>query len=148
MVKNINLDTFETDVLNASKPVLVDVWAPWCGPCHMIAPMVESIAKDLEGQVEVVKVNADDNPGLLQRYNIMGIPTLLYFNHGQLVHRVVGVQPEPIIRAHLERIANLTPEEAASKKVRSGGGLLAQGANLLLLAVVAITIVSLVARLF
>ncbi len=148
MVKNINLDTFETDVLNASKPVLIDVWAPWCGPCRMIAPMVESIAEDYEGQVEVVKVNADDNPGLLQQYNIMGIPTLLYFNHGHLVHRVVGVQPEPIIRAHLDRIANLTPEEASSKKVRSGGRFLTQGANLLLLAVVAITVISLVARLF
>lgn len=148
MIKNINLDTFETDVLNASKPVLVDVWAPWCGPCHMITPMVESIAEDFKGQVEVVKVNADDNPGLLQRYGIMGIPTLLYFNHGQLVHRAVGVQPEPVIRGHLERIANLTPEQAASKKVRSGGGLLTQGANLLLLAVVAITIISLITRLF
>ena len=85
---------FEQEVLQSDKPVLVDFWAPWCGPCRMLAPTVEQIAHEYEGKAKVCKVNVDDEPGLAQRFGIVSIPTVLVFKNGELTNTVVGLQPK------------------------------------------------------
>jgi thioredoxin len=87
---NINEASFEKAVINSPVPVLVDFWAPWCGPCQMIGPVLEEIAKESGDRYRVVKVNIDDDPALMQRFGIRGVPTLLFFNGGQLRHQIVG----------------------------------------------------------
>jgi thioredoxin 1 len=87
-------DTFDAEVLKSELPVLVDFWAPWCGPCHMVAPVVEEIAKDQQGKLKVVKMNVDDNAQAAQTYGIMAIPTLILFKGGQLKEKFVGVMPK------------------------------------------------------
>ena len=85
---------FEEEVLKSSLPVLVDFWAQWCGPCRMIAPIVEEIANELKGKLKVAKVNVDELQELAQRYNIMSIPTLLVFKKGQVVEQMIGAMPK------------------------------------------------------
>jgi thioredoxin 1 len=85
--------TFETEVLNSTVPVLVDFWAPWCGPCRMIAPVVEQVAKTYAGRARVAKVNVDENPMIAQRFQILSIPTLMVFKNGKPVKRQVGANP-------------------------------------------------------
>ncbi len=86
--------TFEQEVINGSGPVLVDFWADWCNPCHMIAPVLEELADEYQGQLKVGKVNVDENPETPARFGIRGIPTLLLFKDGELKEKVVGVQPK------------------------------------------------------
>lgn len=86
-------DNFETEVLKSDVPVLVDFWAPWCGPCKMLAPTVEQLASEYEGKLKVVKVNTDEAPEIANRYNVMSIPTLILFVNGEPVAREVGLQP-------------------------------------------------------
>jgi thioredoxin 2 len=86
-----------------SLPVLVDVWAPWCGPCRMVSPVLDRLAHELAGRVKLVKVNADAAPGVARRFSVQGIPTLLLMRRGQVVARQTGAQPEPALRAWLER---------------------------------------------
>ncbi|HVG35048.1 MAG TPA: thioredoxin [Pyrinomonadaceae bacterium] len=89
-VNEVSDASFEQEVVGASEPVLVDFWAPWCGPCRMIAPSVEAVAKEYAGRARVVKVNVDENPSISQRYGIKGIPTLILFRSGKEEERVVG----------------------------------------------------------
>lgn len=89
--KKFGVSNFETEVLGADKPVLVDFWATWCMPCRMLAPTIEEVAEDLEGKVIVGKVNVDDDPDLARKYRVASIPTLIVFENGAEVRRSVGV---------------------------------------------------------
>jgi thioredoxin 1 len=86
--------SFKGDVLQSEVPVLVDFWAPWCGPCRMIAPVVEELSNENQGTFKIGKVNIDDNPDVAMNYNVSSIPTLMIFKGGQVVERFVGVQPK------------------------------------------------------
>lgn len=96
---------FEAEVLNSPTPVLVDFWAGWCMPCKMLAPVVDEIAGDFAGKVKVGKVDVDKNQDLAQKYSIRGIPALLVFQNGEVVDRLVGVQPKSAIAAKLSALA-------------------------------------------
>jgi len=87
-------EAFEKVVLKSSVPVIVDFWAPWCGPCRMVAPMLDKIAKEQDGKLIVAKVNTDENSRWAMQYDVQGIPTMLFIANGELVHKQVGVLPE------------------------------------------------------
>lgn len=93
-MKQITDESFDADVLNSKTPVLVDFWAEWCGPCKQIAPALEEIAKELDGQVTICKVNIDDNPMSPSKYGVRGIPTLILFKNGQPASQKVGALPK------------------------------------------------------
>lgn len=97
MTKLIQIEqaNFETEVLQSEQPVLVDFYADWCGPCRSIAPIVEELAGELDGQLKVAKLNADVNEDLMQKFGVFSIPTLILFHGGQEVERLVGVLPKP-----------------------------------------------------
>ncbi len=96
-------ESFKDDVLESAVPVLVDFWAPWCGPCRMVAPVVDEIAEQYEGQIKVVKLNTDENPQVASQYGIRSIPTLMIFKGGQRVDMVVGAVPKTTLANTLEK---------------------------------------------
>lgn len=96
--------TFRHEVLESQVPVLVDLWAPWCGPCRMIAPVVERLAGEYAGRLKIAKLNVDENPRIPGQYGVQGIPTLLLLRNGQVVDRVVGAAPEPMLRARINAV--------------------------------------------
>ncbi|MEO9593754.1 thioredoxin [Rhodopirellula bahusiensis] len=96
-VKEFNDDNFDSEVLQSDSPVLVDFWAPWCGPCRQIAPMIDELASENPG-VKIGKVNIDDNPGAAQKFGINSIPTLLLFKNGEIADTFVGVRPKAALQ--------------------------------------------------
>ncbi len=94
--------TFESEVIDATTPVLVDFWAEWCHPCKMIAPVLEQIASEQDGKLKIAKLNVDENPSLMQRFGIRGIPTLILFKGGQAVETIVGFMPKMQLLKRIE----------------------------------------------
>ena len=95
---------FQKEVLDSQIPVLVDFWAEWCGPCRMVAPIVEKIAKDYSGKLKVGKLNVDDNPETPQKYGIQGIPTIILFKGGKVSKQIVGFQPEEKLKSAVDSV--------------------------------------------
>jgi thioredoxin 2 len=101
--------SFENEVLRSPLPVLLDCWAPWCGPCRTLAPVIDALARAYAGRIRVAKLNVDENLGVAARYAVQGIPTLLLFDGGHLRDRLVGAQPRAILEARLEEMLARTP---------------------------------------
>jgi len=99
---HVSDDEFETQVLNSKLPVLVDFWAPWCGPCRMLGPIIEDLSKEYDGQMLFAKVNTDENPETPGQYGIMSIPSLLLFKDGEPVGRMVGMRPKPALKQWID----------------------------------------------
>jgi thioredoxin 1 len=101
-VLTITKDNFEQEVINSDKPVLIDFWAPWCGPCRMVGPTVEQVAEETTGTAKVGKVNVDEQPELAQAFSVMSIPTLVVMKNGKVAHSVVGVQSKNAILSMIQ----------------------------------------------
>ena len=93
--------TFQSAIMESDRPILIDAWAPWCGPCRMVAPIMEELAAEAKGRYRIAKLNVDENPRTASQFQIQSIPTMLVFKNGNLVDRIVGAQPKPAIAARL-----------------------------------------------
>lgn len=104
MADAVTSATWDQEVLKAPGLVLVDFWAVWCGPCRMVAPIVDEIAKEYTGKLKVLKLNTDENPDVAGRYRIMGIPTLMFFRNGQTVDQIVGAVPKSQLKSKIDSL--------------------------------------------
>lgn len=104
MVIDVTDQTFDSEVLQSSQPVLVDLWAPWCGPCRMIAPTVEKLSEKYQGKMKFCRLNVDENPLTASQYRVMSIPTLMFFKNGTVVDTVIGAVPESTLQAKVDAV--------------------------------------------
>ena len=111
---NVTDESFEKSILQAELPVVVDFWAPWCGPCKMVAPILDKLAKEYAGEVVIAKVNTDDEQQYAMQFGVQGIPTMIFVNDGKLIHRQVGALPEPVLRDLFEQFMNIAKEAKSS----------------------------------
>jgi thioredoxin 1 len=103
-ITTVTDDNFQAEVVEADKPVLVDFWAPWCGPCRMVAPVLEEIAQEKGDAIQIVKLNVDENPETAAKFQVMSIPTLILFKDGDVAHKVIGALPKRRLEAELEPV--------------------------------------------
>jgi thioredoxin 1 len=102
---------FDKSVMKSELPVVVDFWAPWCGPCRMVAPVLDKLAKEYAGKMVVAKVNTDNDAEWARKFNVQGIPTMLFVADGKVVHQQVGALPEPMLRSTVEQFLNVVDQE-------------------------------------
>jgi thioredoxin 1 len=107
---HVSDENFEKAILKSEIPVIVDFWAPWCGPCKMVAPVLEKIAKEYKDKLVIAKVNTDENPEWAGRYGVQGIPTMLFVAGGKILHRQVGAVPEGVLREALTEFLDVASE--------------------------------------
>jgi thioredoxin 1 len=103
-IVHVTDDTFKAEVLESDVPVLVDFWAPWCGPCRMVAPILEELSESYAGRVKIVKLNTDENPQVSAAYGIISIPTLNVYRAGELVKQLIGAKPKPVLVNEIESV--------------------------------------------
>ena len=101
-IQEVTSSTWDSDVLKYQGLVMIDFWAAWCGPCRIVAPTVEELAKEYTGKIKVMKLNTDDNPDIASKYNIMGIPTLMFFKDGRKLDQIVGAVPKQQLKEKIE----------------------------------------------
>jgi len=104
MVSDVSDQTFENEVIKATLPVLLDLWAPWCGPCRMVAPVIEKLAESYNGKMKFCRLNVDENPQTAAKYSIMSIPTLMFFKNGEVAETVVGAVPERTLQPKIDAL--------------------------------------------
>jgi thioredoxin 1 len=107
IIKEVTDQTFGDEVLKSTSPVLVDFWAPWCGPCRMLTPILTKLASQYQDKLKVVKLNTDDNPDTATTYNISAIPTLLFFKGGQMVNQITGIKPPEELKKIIDEVLSL-----------------------------------------
>jgi thioredoxin 1 len=108
---------FEKQVMKSDLPVVVDFWAPWCGPCRMVAPTLDKIAKEKAGKLKIAKVNTDENGQWAMKFGVQGIPTMLFVANGKVIHQQVGALPEPMLRQLIDQFMSVVSKAAAAEKV-------------------------------
>jgi thioredoxin 1 len=104
VVVDISDQNFETEVIKSNLPVVIDLWAPWCGPCRMVGPVVEKLAEQYDGKVKFCKLNVDENQQTAVKYSVMSIPTLLFFKNGSVADTVVGAVPEQVLKPRIDAL--------------------------------------------